>query len=157
MASDLFGNGTLMCVLCPEAGAERWTDVSASVLAHLQHAVAHGSHVARVALAGDRWHLFDFSRMLRYDEADPAAPLASLTWFDEGSNPFFPPGPFTSRAEVEPCEGLAVGEGEAVAIVRSWTFGDVVITGSRGCVPTTTLLRMFQQREETLGNVKLGW
>ncbi|KAL6642591.1 hypothetical protein ACP70R_020772 [Stipagrostis hirtigluma subsp. patula] len=157
MASDLYGSGTPARVLFLEAGAERWADVPASVLAHLQHAVSRGLHAARAGLPGGRWHLYDFSRMLRYDEADPAAPPAALAWFDEGGNAFFPPGPVTSRAGVEPCAGLAVGEEEAVAVVRSWTFNGAVITGAQKCVPTATRLRVFQQKEETLGNVKLGW
>jgi hypothetical protein len=60
-------------VLCLEAGADLWVDVPPSVLAHLQHIIALGEHLFRTLLVDGRWHVFDFARMIRYDEHDPGA------------------------------------------------------------------------------------
>jgi len=154
--SDLYGSGTPARVLCRDPGSGRWEDVHATVLARLQHAVARGSGVARAPLPGGRWHVFDFARMLRFDEADPAARPVALAWIDEGGNHFFPPGT-TTGAEIEPSARCEVGEDEAVAVVRTWTFDGAVLTGARRCVPTSAMLKQFAEREQELGNVKLGW
>ncbi|PUZ39837.1 hypothetical protein GQ55_9G374400 [Panicum hallii var. hallii] len=155
-ALDLYGSGTPARVLCRDPASGRWEDVPATVLARLQHAVARGSGVARAALPGGRWHVFDFARMLRFDEADPAARPFALTWIDEGGNHLFPPGT-TSGAEIEPSARCEVGEDEAVAVVRTWTIDGAVLTGAQRCVPTSAMLKKFVKREQELGNVKLGW
>ncbi|RLN41911.1 uncharacterized protein C2845_PM01G48220 [Panicum miliaceum] len=152
---DLHGSGTPARVLCRDPASGRWEDVPATVLAFLQHAVAIGTLVARAALPGGRWHVFDFARMLRFDEADPAARPFALAWIDEGGNHFFPPGT-TSGAEIEPSARCEVSEDEAVAVVRTWTFDGAVLTGARRCVPTSAMLKKFAKREQELGNIKLG-
>ncbi|KAL6906280.1 hypothetical protein ACP4OV_003881 [Aristida adscensionis] len=158
-SNDLFGTGTPARVLCLEPGTDAWADVSASVLAHLQHAVSRGAAAARVLLAGGRWHIFDFYRRLRVDEAAPAARPAALAWFDEAGTPFFPPPAVTAAAgaAVGPTGALAVDPGEAVAVFRTWTLEGAVVTGVRGCAPTPAMLRMFAEREAAVGNVKLAW
>ena len=156
-AFDFFGSGVPARVLCLEAGVGWWADVSAVVLAHLQHAFARGKPLTRLPLGDGHWHVFDFARMLRYDEARPGAPNAAfLAWYDESGAAFFPPG--KAHIPVQRSEDFTADEQEAITIVSKWTMDTAVVTRAERCAHEDVRLRIFRDKElDVGGNVKLGW
>ncbi|CAM0949917.1 unnamed protein product [Alopecurus aequalis] len=156
-AFGVFGSGVPARVLCLEAGTDFWADVSAVVLAHLQHAFARGKPLTRLPLGDGRWHVFDFAHMLRYDEAVPGAPNAApLAWYDEAGNAFFPHD--KAHLHVQPSEGFRVDEQEAITIVRRWTMDTAAVTRAERCDIEDVRLRIFRDKERSVGgNFKLCW
>ncbi|KQJ96195.1 uncharacterized protein LOC104584099 [Brachypodium distachyon] len=158
MAADLQGSGVPSRVLCLEPGAQRWTDVSVRVLPYLQNAVARGCTVTRMPLAGGHFHVYDFTLMRRYIEAQPTSSVP-LAWYDEGGTAFFPPGPAAGVPVAASAESCTVSAHDAVSVVRSWTLDMAAVTGAEISVPGKSALRMFREKEMVMGlnGVKLGW